>query len=658
MKDLQEIFETIDDMKASQAAVSDIGTYAMSTGYDIPALQTAYKDYKKTGEVKTAGLSDSLLQGLTFNFSEEIGGALREVIPGGDDYDSYVDKQRSRYKLFQQKNPIVALGGEVLGSLPHLLIPGVGVVGSANKLQQTTKLAQVIKGSAVGALEGSISGVGAGEGLYGSIEGGIGGGVLGGLGGGALAGTGSIVQSAMQGLNRTPEQSAMARVLGSVDPSDPSIKEEFLKPTVSLADVGGDKAKAKLRALRTVDREASEFIDSTLSTEFKEQFVRIKDYLNDAFQMDKGLSSSILTQTENLKDLARLAYTDAYVKHSGINSASLNSFLSTNDKLGKYYEDVVPNLMIEYKNKNPELYSILSKLPKEASSLGSDSKVPLAVLDQMKKDMDSDLLGAIKDPSKFKASGKRAIQALQDELIDLTDVATGQDYGKLRSNFAEATEIEKAIELGRDTGRKDYSAADIRDMTKNFNAIESQAFISGVYHSLTDMIEKVGYSRDSVKTLLKSEFAESKLRALFPNDRSWGMFKRGLSTEAAKVRTKNYVMGGSNTADKQREAGAETGFLNDMLDIFTTDGSAVVSPRMLQKATSYLSERFSTVSQTRGLQSKILLETDPNEKRKIINEATQLKEQLARESTRGQYSSGMLGLLGGNISDEILNNED
>ena len=666
MKDLKDIFETIDQMKESQASLVDIGTYAQSTGYDIPALQTAYKDYKKTGQVNEAGLGTSLLQGLTFNFSDEIGGMLRQAIPGGDDYDSYVEKQRARYELFKQKNPVLALGGEVLGSLPSAFVPYVGVANSANKAAQLSKLSQVFKGSAVAGLQGGLSGVGSGEGFEDSLEQGAVGTVAGaglGLGLNVLGATG---QAAYQGLRRSPQDSAVARVMQAVDPTDPTIKKNLLEPNMNLANVGGDQAKAKLRALRTVDREASDFINSTLTEEFKGQSDRIQAALDDAFKTDKDneLGLSIMETIQEAKDAAKVAYTDAYIKYSDIASPRLNAFLRETDKVGKYYEDVLPNLRIEYKNKNPEMYELLTRLPNKASDLTEGTKLPLAVLDQMKKDMGSDLLASVKDPSKFKQSGQRAIEALQTELISLTDEATGKAYGDLRSSFAEAAEVEKALQLGKDAGKKDFSAEEIREMLQGLNNAEMKAFYAGVYKSLSDTVKKIGYSRDSVKTLLKSDFAESRLKALLPPDpdrpgeeTSWKMFRRIMEAEAEKVRTKNFVMGGSNTADKQREAVAETSFLNDMLDLFSNDGGAAMSPQMLRNAASYLSERLSTVSKTRGLQAELLLETSTEGKKKLIAEAKRVKAKLRTQASVGSGMTGLLSVTAGNAGEEVANED-
>lgn len=113
-----------------------------------------------TSELESAGLG--ALQGVSFNFADEIEAAVRSLAPG-ETYEDAVAKVRTRYKQAEEANPKSYLAGEIGGGLAGALIPGIGAIGTAAKGAKLGQLA--IAGAKAGALAGFGSGEGLGESL-------------------------------------------------------------------------------------------------------------------------------------------------------------------------------------------------------------------------------------------------------------------------------------------------------------------------------------------------------------------------------------------------------------------------------------------------------------------------------------------------------------
>lgn len=96
--------------------------------------------------------------GLTFEFGDEIEGGIRSLIPGSGTYEEERDKVRGQMSEFRENNPYEALGYNVVGSLPTMLIPGLGMARGAQSIGQLAKA-----GAKLGAAEGLLAGIGATE---------------------------------------------------------------------------------------------------------------------------------------------------------------------------------------------------------------------------------------------------------------------------------------------------------------------------------------------------------------------------------------------------------------------------------------------------------------------------------------------------------------
>ena len=152
--------------KAALTGMTDADRVALkATLESAPALPAAAPSQKVTTPtgtpVKDTGTTGAgagftgTLQGLTFGTSEEIGGGLRALIPGGEGYEDYVARQRALQAQQQAEHPYAYGAGEIGGALAGTLVPGVGwVSGPARAAKIGSTAARVAASSGRGAVLG------------------------------------------------------------------------------------------------------------------------------------------------------------------------------------------------------------------------------------------------------------------------------------------------------------------------------------------------------------------------------------------------------------------------------------------------------------------------------------------------------------------------
>ena len=191
----------------------DVMDYLYAKGFRnrknyIDALERYKKKQQETGgEEKQFGFFDSILQGLTLGFSDEIASAISAGEVSGPEYDRQMAMRRYAREEFEEENPGMALTGEILGGLaPGLLTGGAGLAlaGGRTALRQGGKagLARLVGTEAgVGAGTGAVAGAGTADPGERGAGAGLGAG-LGGTLGVALPAIGAGVMGAVGGARR------------------------------------------------------------------------------------------------------------------------------------------------------------------------------------------------------------------------------------------------------------------------------------------------------------------------------------------------------------------------------------------------------------------------------------------------------------------------
>lgn len=658
MEDVKSVLKTIDAMKSDGASAADIGAFAKSSGYDLKALSESYKTYKETGEVDIAGAGTSMLQGLTFGFSEEIGGAFAELT--GGDYDEYVSRQRNKMKLYQQQNPIASAAFEVVGSLPTMFIPGGGVAGVVAKgTSGASRVATAVRAAAAAGAEGALYGFGTGEGLEDSLANAASTGAISAVTGGLLSPLTKGTASAKMSKALTPEQKAVEKLSQRVTPetvdtfSTPAFQQQA---GMTLADTG-DEAARYLRGMRGLDSQVSQLVDETLDTRWKNQYQRITKIINEGFDSDPQIAKAMSGDLADMKDAAGLAYAKLYNDFLDIKSPGVGAAIRGDKLLSDNWDDAV-KYAIKEASGDPVKAKALKTLPK-AKNITDDTVLPMEILDTVKKYVDDDLRVAMRATDNKAASRVRALQSLKTDFVASVDDVTDNAYAKVRNNFAEPAKMEEALELGRQSFKRNVSADEIRSTLQDMNPQEAKAYMAGVLQNIYGTINNTGYSRDVLNTLLGTPEMTAKLKALMPNEQAWKRFTAAVKNEARQVRTKNLVRGGSNTADKLQDIGNADALLDDAVALMfdpslaTVNASAIA--RVSEMAKNFV-KRIASNAENRSLQAKMLLETDPAKKAKLAKQIAEARRALAERAQKsaemGTTKAGQIGARTGLAIDE------
>jgi hypothetical protein len=681
-QELSTLFSDLDTLSEEGGNASDAVNRIAQAGYNPNDVFPVFAAYKKTGVIPEAGAGTALLQGATFGFSEEIGGAV------SGNYDEYVALERAKYKLYQDAHPVLSAGMEILGSIPSMFIPG-GVIlkgtqaaSKAAKMAQTSQAARaavqagaapsvtstVVRGAGAGAAEGALYGLGTGVGgVEGKVENALQEGAIGGLFGGLASPLTRMFSSGGRPTNLTDTEQATRSLAGGstlplpqsfVGSITPQTQDKIIgdladsdKAGLTIADVGGVETQRILRTIRTIDPEAQGYIDRVLGERFTEQYDRVTNMIDEAFENSEDLISVTKKSLEEQQKAASLAYTEAFVRHTDIQDAGLNALIRNDEEFVKAYDNTRNAILRSLKNKTDDV-SVAKRKALEATPLGKnlddESRLSLDILHNMKVDLDTqgtyNPLSPAKGAEYFR---NKTLAAMSDDLATAVDKATGGDYGKLISNFADGKKLEEALELGKKY--KGLSADDLRTKLSRMTSSEADLYMTGVLDSLYLRIKGVLYNTDTVRALLKSPLLTEQLRAVFPTEAAWKRFSAQMANEASMQRTNQLVKGGSNTADKLADVQASQSLLADAKAIMEdptgiTSGGALA--RLISSFAKGLSAKLRTTSNTRGIQAKILLETDPAKRVEYAKQIRDARQRLLMESA----TAAEAGVKGGRVA--------
>ena len=262
-------------------------------------------------------LARAIGQGITFGFGDELEARFR-ALTGDRSYDEEVADIRESIEQFRETNPVAAYGSEIVGSIPT----GLGLAGLA--------LRGGLRGAAkIGALEGSIYGVGEGEGVEGTATSAA-------LGAGLGAAGGKVAEKAFEGIaplvgkfmKRTRGSGIEAKGSGNIEmdssPSDlgPMVRDleagsdEFV-PLEKKVGEPGTPGEVKPVLNPAVKRGPSIYGDSDNDYFFVNDYSPLESVLENSKQV-LGEGKKGFTGEQLIPRLKKAGVTDAEIETSGI----------------------------------------------------------------------------------------------------------------------------------------------------------------------------------------------------------------------------------------------------------------------------------------------------------------------------------------------------
>jgi hypothetical protein len=374
------------DKEAIALFESDLASLQQEKPIVAPTVNVTEKvQYSPTTEA-----ARSTLQGLTFNFADELEAALRTGKISGAEYEALRNQLRAKQEQFSKEYPKTALASEVAGGLA---LPG-GIFGLASKAPSIARTAAISSGI------GGIQGYGGSTSSEEAPSDVIGGALTGGVVGGTLGTIGSAIAPKVQpqarqlqkeGISLTPG-AAFGGQIQAVEQAAESlpVAGQLVKSARQQSFEEFNKA-AFNRALKELDtgvtvpkdlplREAADFTYGQISTKYNEIYPKVSLKYNntiekqfnalgkkyseanlgkdaaDQFQsqlnsIKKRLEGNKLSggQVKALKEDLRMM-TDAY--KGSVGSEKL---------LGNALNDLENSIMLSLRNQNPEYASQLKK---------------------------------------------------------------------------------------------------------------------------------------------------------------------------------------------------------------------------------------------------------------------------------------------------------
>lgn len=222
-------------LKNADAAYKAGGPNAAAAADAARKFASAIKDMQApASDAPSRGsILDPLAQGLTLGFSDEIGAGVVGAVDWmkgeefGKGYDDTLKTLRDNLASYQEAHPVLSTAAEIGGSLPSMLIPGMG------EMEGATWGLRALRAAKAGGILGGAYGAGTSDGnltdrAVGAAEGALTGAGLGGAGSAAMSGIGSVVDhlapvKTLRGLIGKDKEaarqvaSAATRDAGSVD---------------------------------------------------------------------------------------------------------------------------------------------------------------------------------------------------------------------------------------------------------------------------------------------------------------------------------------------------------------------------------------------------------------------------------------------------------
>jgi len=592
------------------------------------------------GEMSMANIGRAVGQGLGLGFGDEAIARVRAKMEGRP-YEDVVKEEREAYQRFQEKNPFVALGTELVsGAIPTVgmaMIPGAGtpgaVMGASRMGMAASKLSQYMpkfmtgsmgRAAGAGATTGAIAGAGSeteGNRASGALSGGTTGAVLGPAVAKTIQVGGQGVKAVKNAFKPSPgavEQRATNKVLEAMG-------RDEMDPTALKAKMLADQ---KLGVQSTI-------MDATpsLST------------LGEAVVTRPGSGRKILGQGLNerleggreaaasraLKDIGKgVDYTAQEDKLVGTLRSNANKLYDTAYAHGSVDDTRILKVLEDdtFKKAFKEAQAISSKEARAAELRGEDaSRFKLNDIYDLDKDGNMMSVGKIPDVRTLDYI-KRGIDALIDKgykgegmgkaeanaLKDLRKAYIGvidenvPEYAAARAKYAGDMEVLDALRLGR----TDYLSPkmlpnEAKKLVNGMSEAERDALRAGVAQSLLTKVMDSPQQINAAQRIIGAPATRKRLEALFQDPNEYKVFEAALTRESELFRNAQDIVRGSRTANKT-EALKDLKAGNGIFDIAgeAVDIAAGSPGSVVGRVLKYLQARTTLDEKTAGEVAKML----------------------------------------------------
>jgi hypothetical protein len=342
-------------------------------------------------------------------------------------------------------------------------------------------------------------------------------------------------------------------------------------PDTALVDVAGIKGEKLARAAANVPRgRGPEIADDFVQARAGGRGGRLQS------AADKLAPNKMYEVLEKLKQAKRVQskplYDEAFAPKSDLEG---KVFAQWDDRLQRFLDDPIIKKGMAKGIRIQQLEAVADDIPfnpQEYAVKGFDNAGELIIggtpnlraMDAAKRGLDETINGARDDFGNIKwTEYLRAVDKVRRSLVNkLDDITTDQQTGRsaykeARAAYAGPSSLEDAVWMGRKflRGDEELTAKAVAAMSEG----EKEAFRLGARREISSMINKDTQTAVTKFASKKSELW-SKMRTVFPDDKSFNAFRGDIQNELNKAKTEAFVgpRTGSPTAGIQQDV-AELG---------------------------------------------------------------------------------------------------
>jgi hypothetical protein len=571
---IQENIRRLKDQGQSDFAVE---SYLKSEGFTPTKFEAAVQSASKLGAapIKSSFLGP-LLQGLSFNTSDEIEAGMRALMQSGmsafdakqtmsglitgqkpqSAYDQQLARVRAGIEEYSQQNPKTAIASEIAGGLiplaaTYLLTAGTGGAAAPAAVAQTARIGQLassaatqlgkqaLKGSAYGAGSGALSGFGAAKGDLGTRATGA----LIGAGTGAVLGAGIPLVTATGGaFVRKSSELAGANPISATEKAQELIARAINRSGMTpqqlanqqamtvgrlgqrdetLADIGGESVRRLARGAMAIPSGSQDDVTQMLLQRAQGAGQRIGQDITDLTAIGPRSISDVADEIiANRSALASPKYQQAY-------------------DVGVVESDAINNLL----KKSKDIQAAIA----DAKRLPDYADLPdnhMILLDKAYK-----YVGGMANEAKMKGSSERS-RDLENLRVSFKDAITKKVpvYGEALNTFSSESLLKDALEAGSKNFMRKSPQEINKELSKFSDEGQREMYRLGAIEQLRNDIYNQKETADIASRYLSKGIMKDRLATVFNSPNEYEAFVKQLERERQMAITRSRIEGGSPTA--------------------------------------------------------------------------------------------------------------
>lgn len=495
-----------------------------------------------------------LASGASFGFADELSAGMNAILGIGD-YETNLQVEMARDEAIREREPGAAFTAEMGGGL-MTGIPGATKVMGAKAVTEGGRLMKAGAGAVTGATAGAIAGAGyaqPGERTEGAMLGAGLGAVFGGVAIPITKEAGLAIFSRFAGgkADRAAKQAAakVAQALrrDELAPEQAVARLQELGPEARLMDVG-ENTRDLARAVAGQPGKAKKLAVEVLEGRQEGQGARLVDAVNKALDPTGDYAGSVSALQATRKAAAKPLYDAAYATPVEPSEALISLFrrpalarawAKAKTIAANEGDDLPDNLFITR--------------PDGGKVVNPDALKDVRLLDYIKRGLD-DLVESKRDPVTGKIQGEvqKGIDRLRKEYLEVVDELSPA-FKEARAAWSGPTRSMGLMDKGRRFVRADeeITAGELAKMTDD----EKFFFRMGAARQIRDTIYKTQDGADAVKRIFGNKLTRQRLRAVFPDDATFKMFRETMMQEAELFKTRGIVSPRAGSQTQLRQEG-------------------------------------------------------------------------------------------------------